>query len=56
MPLSDVLRRNVPQAWPDEPIDDVLGRMAHHSLTVIPVMERDSGKFLGSFTSHDVLD
>ena len=55
-PLSDVLRRNVPQAWPDEPIDDVLERMAAHSLTVIPIMERDSGKFLGTVTSHDVLD
>ena len=55
-PLSKVLRRNVPQAWPDEPIDDVLERMAAHSLTVIPIMERDSGKFLGTVTSHDVLD
>ena len=55
-PLRDVLRRNVPQAWPDEPIDDVLERMAAHSLTVIPIMERDSGKFLGTVTSHDVLD
>ena len=55
-PLRDVLRRNVPQAWPDEPIDDVLERMAAHSLTVIPIMERDSGKFLGTITSHDVLD
>ena len=55
-PLSEVLRRNVPQAWPDEPIDDVLERMATHSLTIIPIMERESGKFLGTITSHDVLD
>ena len=54
-PLSEVLRRNVPQAWPDEPIDDVLERMATHSLTIIPIMERESGKFLGTITSHDVL-
>ena len=54
--LGDVLRRNVPQAWPDEPIDDVLERMANHSLTIIPVVERGSNKFLGSVTSHDVLD
>ena len=55
-PLREVLRRNVPQAWPDEPIDDVLERMATHSLTIIPIMDRDSGKFLGTVTSHDVLD
>ena len=54
--LGSVLRRNVPQAWPDEPIDDVLERMANHSLTIIPIMERDSNKFLGSIASHDVLD
>ncbi len=53
--LSSVLRRNIP-TWPDEPIDDVLERMADNSLTIIPVMERESDKFLGTVTSHDVLD
>ena len=55
-PLSEVLRRNIPQAWIDEPVDDVLQRMADHSLTVIPVMERESGKFLGTVTSDEVMD
>ena len=55
-PLSEVLRRNIPQAWFDEPVDDVLQRMADHSLTVIPVMERESGKFLGTVTSDEVMD
>lgn len=54
--LHEVLRSNFPQAWPDEPVDDVLQRMADHSLTVIPVMERESGKFLGTVTSDEVLD
>ena len=55
-PLHEVLRQNIPQAWPDEPVDDVLQRMADHSLTVIPIMERESGKFLGTVTSDEVLD
>ena len=55
-PLNEVLRGNIPQAWPDEPVDDVLQRMADHSLTVIPIMERESGKFLGTVTSDEVLD
>ena len=49
--LSSVLRRNIPKAWPDEPIDDVLERMADNSLTIIPVMERESDKLLGTVTS-----
>lgn len=55
-PLGNVLRLHTPQAWPEEPIDDVLERMASHLLTVIPVHDRDSDEFLGSVTSHDVLD
>ena len=54
-PLANVLRLHTPQASLDEPIDDVLERMASHSLTVIPVYD-NSGEFLGSVTSHDILD
>ena len=55
-PLGDVIRRRMPRAWPDEPIDDVLQRMAGHWVTVVPVVDRDSGEFLGTVTSHDLLD
>lgn len=55
-PLHEVLRRNIPQAWPDEPVADVLQRMAEHSLTVIPITERESDKFVGTVTSDEVLD
>ena len=55
-PLRDVMHRNIPRARPDEPIDEVLERMTDHSLTVIPVMERGTDRFLGSVTSQDVLD
>ena len=46
----------MPRAWPDEPVDDVLERMTDDSLTVIPIVERDTGRFLGSVAGHDVLD
>lgn len=52
--LEGVRVRNVLE--PEGPIDDVLERMTDHSLTVIPVMAPDSGEFLGTVTSHDVLD
>ena len=55
-PLGDVLRHNLPRAHPDELIADVLELMAEHSLKVIPVSDRESGAFVGSVASHDVLD
>ncbi len=53
--IGNVLRTNLPQAHLDEPIEDVLKRMTNHSLSVIPVADRDSGKFLGSITSENIL-
>ena len=38
--LRNVLRSDIPQAQPDELIEDVLKRMTDHSLSVIPVTER----------------
>ena len=54
--LRDVLRLNLPWAWPDELISDVLERMAASSVGVIPVMDRESGEFRGTVASHDILD
>lgn len=50
-----LMRRRVPAAYPDETIDDVLERMTDHALSVIPVLDRKSGRFLGSVTSQDIL-
>ena len=55
-PLQKVLRRDPPHAGPHEPIEDVLQQMSRHSLSVIPVLDEDSDKFLGTITSHDVVD
>ena len=55
-PLENVVRRKTPQARPDEPVEDVLQRMMENSLTILPVMERETEKFLGALTNQDVLD
>lgn len=55
-PLRNALRRRVPRAAPDEPIDDVLQKMAAHWMTVAAVMDPRTGEFLGTVTSHDLLD
>ncbi len=55
-PLRNVLRPDPPYAVPDEPIEDVLQEMSRHSLSVIPVRDEESDRFLGTITSHDVVD
>ena len=54
-PLRTVLRHHTPEAWSDDHIDVVLERMTASSLTVIPVTERMTGRFLGTITSNDLL-
>ena len=54
--VGKIVRRSAPHAWPDEPVEDVLQRMTERSLTVMPVMERQSEKFVGMITSQDILE
>ena len=54
--LGDVLRVNTLTTFPDEPIHDALEKMTNAPQTVIAVLDRESGRFLGSLTSHDVID
>ncbi len=54
--LREVMRRNPPQASPDEPIDDALERMAANSLSIIPVHDRFSGEFQGMVDSREILE
>ncbi len=54
--LDDVVRSETPLARPDEHVEEVLHRMSENSLSVIPVVERDSDKFLGSVTSNDIVE
>lgn len=55
-PLRDVVRRTTPQAHPDELVEDVLQRMTENSISALPVIDRDSEKFLGMVTSLDILE
>ena len=55
-PLEKVMRRDPPLDWPDEHIEDVLQRMSENSVSVMPVVERESEKFLGSVTRSDIVE
>ncbi len=54
--LRSLMRRGPPHANPDEPIQDALERMASSSLTIIPVMDRSTGQFLGMVSSNEILE
>ena len=55
-PLERVLRKDTPQASPDDFVEDALQRMTENSLTVLPVADSDTGEFIGSISSHEVLE
>ena len=54
-PLSRLTRGEYPLAWPEEHVEDVLQRMRENYLTVIPVVEKESGQFVGAVNSNDIL-
>ncbi len=53
--LGEVVRPSTLSADPDEPIHDALEKMTNASQSVIPVTDPESGRFLGSVTSADVI-
>ena len=55
-PLRYLMRRGPPHTNPDEPIQDALERMAENSLSIIPVMDRNNGQFLGMVSSSEILE
>ena len=55
-PLGNVVSRDPPTASLDELIEDVLQRMTEHGLTVLPVVDEDTGAFRGSVTSREILN
>ncbi len=54
--LGKVARKTELNTWPDEHVEDALQRMTENSLTVLPVMERESGEFVGAITSQEILE
>ena len=55
-PLERVLRHETPYAYTDELVEDALQRMVEHALTVLPVADRETGAFVGSISSHEVIE
>src|SRR5215467_4805134 len=53
--LSELVRRETVEAFPDEPLRFVVYRMAEKGITRLPVVERDSRKFLGLVSLDDLL-
>ena len=54
--LSRVLRQNTPLAYSDELLEDAFHRMTENALTVLPVTDSKTGKFMGSISSHEILE
>ena len=54
--LERVLRSDVPSAGADDPVEDALQQMTESSLTVLPVTDRETGEFIGSISSHEILE
>ena len=55
-PLRKLARPRALYTWPDEPVEDALQRMTENSLTVIPVRDRESQKFLGVVNIRQILE
>ncbi|MCY3728759.1 MAG: cation:proton antiporter [Nitrospira sp.] len=55
-PLRKLARPRKLHAWPDELVEDALQQMTEHSLTVIPVRDRESRKFLGVINIRQILE
>ncbi|MYB88828.1 MAG: CBS domain-containing protein [Proteobacteria bacterium] len=54
--VGKFVRRDPPCVRSSEPVEDALQKMTENSLTVMPVLEEGSEKFLGMITSQEVLD
>jgi len=54
-PLSELVRRETVEAFPDEPLRFVVYRMAEKGITRLPVVARETRKFLGLVSLDDLL-
>ena len=55
-PLNNVTRVNTPNTWSDEHVEDALQQMTEASLTVLPVLDRETKRFLGAITSQEIVE
>jgi CBS domain-containing protein len=51
-----VLRHNTPQASPDDLVEDAPQQMIEASLTVLPVVDTETGELMRSISSYEVLE
>ena len=54
--LGQLVRPDPAVASLDEHVEDVLQRMAESHLTALPVVDRESGRFVGALTNRDILE
>ena len=55
-PLRQMLRQQTPTAYSDEHLEDALQRMTEHSLSVLPVVDSETGEYRGSISAHEILE
>lgn len=55
-PLQDVLRGESPLATPDDHVEDVLHRMSENSVSIMPIVDKESERFLGAVTTNDIVE
>ena len=55
-PLTQMLRQQTPTAYSEEHLEDALQRMTEHSLSVLPVVDSETGEFMGSISAHEILE
>ena len=55
-PLSQMLRQQTPTASADDYLEDALQHMTENSLSVLPVVDPETGAFKGSITAHEILE
>ncbi len=55
-PLRKLARPRTLHVWPDDLVEDALQQMREHSLTAIPVRDREAKQFLGMVTIWQILE
>jgi chloride channel protein, CIC family len=53
--LRDIVRRETVEAAPNEPLRAAVYRMAENGVSRLPVVERETGKFVGLISLDDLL-
>jgi CBS domain-containing protein len=53
--LDKLVQPDTATAIPQEPLDDILERMADNRVSVLPVVDPDTGRLISSITTADVM-